>query len=338
MKSKKLTPADFKDKIIDCHSHVGINLKAYAAGEYPYSSSIEGVYYRQKCCGIDVNVVFPFTADLYFEPEGLIRGDLVKAKHPLSVVPYAAENSMLLREIYDYCPEFEGRFLPFISVDPGREIPGQLEVINNLKKQYPIYGIKIVPVFCQSKVTELLSDGSVFLDLARKNNWPVLLHTTTHKQEQYSRADMAFEVIEQNPDIRFCLAHCIGFDKFFLDKADKTANVWVDTSALTIQCQLAYEESEIVASKQQRFELDYSDHTKVMAGLAELYPQTIIWGTDTPAYSFICKRKQAHGVHSEFKLKAGYEDEVNALKCLTRIIRQSVSNINPLSFLYGKDV
>jgi hypothetical protein len=210
-----------------------------------------------------------------------------------------------------------------------------LEVIKELRQKYVIYGIKIVPIFCQSKVTELLADGAVFLDLARHNNWPVLLHTTTHKQEEFSRADMAFKVIEANTDVRFCLAHCIGFDELYLDKASEAANVWVDTSALKIQCQLAFENNPVVSTKTERLKLNYSDHKQVIAGLAQRYPETIIWGSDTPAYSFICKRKQADGVFSQFRLKASYGDEVDALKGLDKDVQFRIANRNTLNFLFG---
>lgn len=331
----RLTRDNLAGKWIDCHSHAGVDVKAYACGEYPYAATIEGIYYRQKTCGIEVNVVFPYSPALYFEPGELLKGNLTRAAQPLSPAPYAAENAMLLRELYDYCPELEGHFLPFISVDPGREIDVQLRHVEQLKAAYPVYGLKIVPVACQSKVTELLDGGSVFADLARECNWPVLLHTTVHEEEEYSRADLAFEVIERYPDIRFCLAHCIGFDRHYLEAADAAKNVWVDTAALKIQCQLAAEDNPIVSRKGTRVDVNYSDPAAVLNELAECYPQTLLWGTDTPAYAYICRRKQGEGVYSTFRLKGVYEDEVLALNSLDASVKSRIANENTLAFLFG---
>lgn len=251
-------------------------------------------------------------------------------------MPYAVENELLLREVFEFCPEYQSRFIPFVSIDPGREVKAQISKLKELDKKFPIYGIKINPVLCQSKVTELQGCGRDFLDLAREKNWPFLLHTTQNSAEEYSNAKMTFEVIEKNPDLRICLAHCIGFHRGYLDLADQFENVWVDTSALKIQTQLAYEGSEIMASPSDRIEADFSDHKKVMQALVEQFPDTIIWGSDTPAYSYICRRKQAENVYSQFQLKASYEDEIAALNALAGSLKIKVSNENSLDFLFGK--
>lgn len=65
MESIRIDHKTFAGKIIDIHSHVGVSIKAYASMEYPYAATLEGIYYRQKAAGIDVNVVFPYTADLF---------------------------------------------------------------------------------------------------------------------------------------------------------------------------------------------------------------------------------------------------------------------------------
>lgn len=335
MKYTKLNQDDLSGKIIDIHSHAGISIKAYACNEYPYAATIESIYYRQYKCGVDVNVVFPFTPELYLDIPAWVNGDYKKADTPLSSVPYSVENRMLLREVYEFCPELAGRFLPFISIDPTREVEKQIRNIESLMSQYPIYGIKINPVLCQSPITDLLTTGQAFLDLAHQNHWPLLLHTTVHPEENFSRADLAFKVIEKHPELHFCLAHCIGFDKQLLEKADQLANVWVDTAALTIQVQLARENSPLIARGNARFDADYSDHTRVMQQLIEAFPDTMIWGSDIPAYSYICRRKQAEGVFSEFRLKATYDDEVEAIRRLSKQQTQKACNINSVNFMFG---
>ena len=143
-------------------------------------------------------------------------------------------------------------------------------------------------------------------------------------------------VIEANPHLRFCLAHCIGFHAGFLQRADEMPNVWVDTAALKIQVQCAHENNRIIAPEAERLEGDYSDHTKILGALMSRYPDTIMWGTDSPWYTFICHRKQGEGSYPEFRLKARYEDEIAALDSLPADARTRACNTNVLKFLFGR--
>ena len=335
MKSGHLSADDLKDRIIDCHSHVGVALKAYACVEYPYAQSLEGLYYRQKSAGVDVNIVFPFSPDLFFDPAGFKEGELRPASSPLSEVPYRIENDTVMREVFVFNPELRHRFIPFVSVDPAREVARQLECLLELEESYPIYGIKIFPVGCQSRIMALLEEGRTFLEFAGRRNIPFLFHTTVDTSEDYSHAGDCFKVIEENAELRFCLAHCIGFHREFLDRAARMPNVWVDTSALKIQVQCARENNPIAAPEEARFKGDYSDHTDIIRRLAEEYPETMIWGSDSPAYSYICRRKQGEDSYLDFRLKASYEDEKAALDSLPADLQTRVSNRNTIAFLFG---
>ncbi|MCM8821561.1 MAG: amidohydrolase [Candidatus Omnitrophica bacterium] len=326
-----------KGKIIDAHSHAGVSLKAYMNMEYPYAETIEGIAFRQERYGIDANFVFPFSPDLFFDINFLKKGICKPSGKPVSDVPYAIENELLLKEIYEFCPEYNGRFIPFVSVDPVREIKKQVVNILKLEKKYRIFGIKIVPVICQSSILGLLKTGKAFIEIAKERNWPFTIHTTVHSAENFSHASAVFKVIEKNPDVRFCLAHCIGFDKNYLKMADSMENVWVDTSALTIQVQLTRENHPIAAPENERFDADYSDHKKVLSSLVDAFPETIVWGTDTPAYSYIARRKQGKTKDSyvETWLKATYRDEIDALRSLPRNLILKIANENTLNFLFG---
>ena len=196
-----------------------------------------------------------------------------------------------MSEVFVFCPELRGRFIPFVCVDPARKVREQMRELETLEEQFPIYGIKVVPVSCQCKVTELLGTGRDFLDFARQRDIPFLVHVTGDPNEEYSQPEDTFKVIERNGDVRFCLAHCICFDERFLRRADDAPNVWFDTAALKIQVQMVHEDSPLVPPPAARFATDYSDHKRVMCDLAAAFPDTIIWGTDSPAYSYICRRK-----------------------------------------------
>ena len=336
MALRRLARADLASKVIDVHSHVGVSIKAYAAAEYPYAQGLEGLYYRQLAGGVDVNVVFPLSGDLYFDYEKLACGELVPATRPASEVPYGAENRLLLREVYEFCPEMADRFLPFVCVDPERAVPGQIAELRSLAADYPLYGLKVNPVGCQSHASGLMGVGEGLLDFAGERDIPLLFHATTVPGDEYSRAEDIFRIVDSRPQLRFCLAHCLIFNRACLERADAAPNVWVDTAAMKIQVLLAQQEIASGAlSRDDLVEADFSDHLDVMVALFEAYPGTMVWGTDSPAYSYICRRKQAEGNWYEFNLKAAYEDEVAALACLPEELRKRASNVNTLEFLFG---
>ena len=334
---KHLEREELKDKIIDIHSHVGISQRLYARLEYPYGQSVESLYYRQKAVGVDVNVVFPLSPDLHFEPSNYVEGEMVPAERPLSPVPYAVENRMVMQEVFHYCAEHKTRFLPFVSVDPGRKIEGQLGELNALEKEFPIYGIKIVAVSCQSKLINLLGEASGVLEFARERNLPFLFHMSSNVKEEYGSPKDTFAIIEKNPDLRFCLAHGLNFDKHYLDKAGELPNVWVDTSAIKIQVELYRREVPGIRAPEDRFETDFTDYKQAVADLVEAYPDTIIWGSDAPAYTYFCRRKQGEGNYTLYSLKGTYEDEMTALKRLSPERQKQISNSNSLHYLFGRE-
>ena len=336
MRYPRLHRKDLAGKVIDAHSHAGVAQGSYARAEYPYAQTIEGLFYRQRQGEVDVNIVFPFTADLYFDLNKLVGGRHAKARFPVSPVPFQVENTLLLREVFDYCPELARRFLPFISVDPVRETRAQLRVIEKLVKRYPVYGIKINPVICQAPVTALLKEGRCFLSLAKERDLPILMHTSSLPADIYSYAGNAFKVIEANPGIRFCLAHCILFSRPFLERALASPNTWVDTAAFKIQVDLCRDLVRTgVISRRDLVEADFKDYDDVFAAVCRRYGERIIWGTDSPAYAYICRRQLSKSKRQNFDYKGRYEDEVGLLRNSPAHVRQKISNRNTIRFLLG---
>ena len=336
MTKKHLTRDALAEKVIDVHSHVGVAIKEYSAAEYPYAQTAAGLYYQQLAGGVDVNVVFPFSADLYFEPSEFRDGKKVRARQPLSETPFQVENLILMREVFDYLPLQSHRFITFASFDPGRDVSGQLTALERLEANYPIYGIKINPTICQSRVTELLGRGEAFLDFAQQRGLPLLFHSTTAPNDEFSQASDILRIAEKRPEVRFCLAHGLLFHKKMLERAASCSNVWVDTAAMKIQVDLASRlVNEGVFTRADLIDADFSDHTKVMATLCESFPKMILWGTDSPAYTYHCRRKQGENIYEEFSLEGTYEDEIAALNALPPGLRDSVCNQNTLEFLFG---
>ena len=335
MAVSKRPRADFDGKTIDAHTHVGVSLKAYALGEYPYAQTAEGLAYRMRACGVDAAVVFPYTPDLYFDFSQLLRGEIVPADEPVSPAPYAAENRLLMREVFDYCPELSDRFLPFVSVDPARAVDAQLDELTRLAGEYPIYGIKINPVMSQSKVGALLDTGAPLLDFAAERDLPLLIHTNPFGTDAYSDTADVFRIIERRPGLRYCLAHCILFHRDYLERANATDNIWVDTAAMKIQVELMADLFRGEVRREDCIDADYDDYLAVMRTICEMFPDTMIWGTDSPAYAYICRRKQAEGAFYEFNLKATYEDEVAALNAVDDGLRTKIGSANTLDFIFG---
>ena len=336
MVEKHVRREDLMGKTIDVHTHIGIDLKAFAQIGFPYCCSIEGLYYRQKCYDVDHSVVFPaLGAQLFFDTRKYITtGKLVAADEPVSKIPFEIENLMLLNEIFNFCPELKDHFIPFAMIDPGRKVRQQIGVLSDLEQKFPIYGLKVAPVACQSKVTKLLDEGEALLEFAEERNWPILFHVAVSKGEEFSQASDTLEVIKRHPELRYCLAHSIGLHRKFLEAADELPNVWVDTSALKIQVQIAYENSPLMALPPHRFECDCSDHVKVMQALVKRFPKTIVWGSDTPYYSYIVRRLQAEGTYVDFRYKGTYEDEKAALDALSADEREQIC-LNTTKFIFG---
>lgn len=333
----RLQAADLNGKIIDAHSHVGVSLGAYGRAEYPYAQTIEGLYFQQLYGKIDFNIVFPFSSDLYFNLPELVLGKYVKSHTPVSSVPFQVENLLLLKELFEYCPELSRRFIPFVQIDPLREPQAQVRELKKLLQTYPIYGIKVNPATSQMPLSALLKEGRCLMELAQEQSWPMLFHTSAIKTNSFSYADYAFKIAEAYPDLRFCLAHSLLFSKHFLDRALNTSNVWVDTAAFKIQvdlCRIKIEEGEL--QKRDLIEADFNNHAEVFAKLSSDYGEKIIWATDSPAYSYICKRiKQLSDQWQVFNYKSTYATEIELLRGLTPATQLQIAGRNTTRFLFG---
>ena len=318
-----------KSEIIDCHTHVGISINNYlATASYPYALTIEDLVVRMDFLGIDKSVVFPFESSYY----PLLGEDQALKSPAMSSFPYEKENENLLREIYDIFPEFSERLIPFMMFDPSRETEKQAVHLCELRKKYKICGLKTVTTYIQAFVSDF-KEGNPIRDFAIEHKLPLTFHCSWPKSDIWANVFDVLDVAEKNPNLNFGVAHTARFSKEALDRADVLPNCFVDISAFKIHCDLATQNSTSIAEVDKRFTADYSAPAKVLEALAETYPNTIIWGSDTPYHNFAQKYVDAEGKLIDVKLKASYDDEINILKSLPEQLIEQISNNNTLKYL-----
>ncbi len=324
-----------KNCMIDIHTHVGLDAANYIRGDYPYAQSAEDLLIRINHFGIDAAICFPFLYTQYFDFNAFLTGKLKKSRNRICDIPYALENERLCEEIYEAYPECAGRLLPFGFFDPSREQSGQVETLRELSEKYPIFGLKTATSYLQSPITDLLNKGECLLDFASEQNIPFMLHTSVAPGDPWADVFAILEVVKARPDVRFCLAHTCRFDKKALEQAAELANCFVDFSAFNIHCDLARQNSSVVASKKNRFPAPYSKPEKAMLTIAEEYPDTMLWGTDSPYYSFMGRFTNAAGKTIITRLQCDAEKEMGILKKLPENIRQRIGHDNTVCYLFG---
>lgn len=328
----RLGPADLKNKTIDVHTHIGVSPAAYLSGAYPYCQSVESLLYRMDHNGVDAAIAFPLGEGVFFDARRYIaESRRVPAQPRLTPAPFVRENRLLCEEVYEKPLATPGRVLPFASVDPGRFIKHQMTALERLTDEYPIYGLKCSGIMVQSSHRHFLKKAECFVRFAEERNLPMLLHSTAHAGDKYSHNLINLDVAHAFPAVRFCLAHCLGFDKARLDEADAMPNVWVDSAAMKIQVEIP----EIHPPAEQRFPSEYPNFRRVFRDLVEAYPTTMIWGSDSPYYTFYEKRRYADGSVVDFVYHATYEQEREALDALDAKGRRQAANANTLRFLFG---
>jgi predicted TIM-barrel fold metal-dependent hydrolase len=326
---------NFKTDIIDAHTHVGISINNYlATASYPYAMTVEDLIVRMDFLGIEKSVVFPFESSYY----PLLGDEKALDSNAMSSFPYEKENENLLREIYDVFPEYSDRLIPFMMFDPSRETEKQATHLGELRKRYKIFGLKTVTTYIKAFAADFGNDENHIRNFALEHKLPITFHCSWDNNDIWANVFDILDVVEKNPTLNFCLAHTVRFSREALGRADSLPNCFVDISAFKIHCELATQNSTVVAEPEERFVGDYSEPAKVLQALAEAYPDTIIWGSDTPYHNFAQKFTDKDGNLIDCKLRANYDDEINILKSLPKNLIEKISFVNTLKFLSIEDV
>ncbi len=321
--------------LIDVHTHVGTDPANYVQGDFPYAQSAEDLVVRMDRWGIDVSVCFPFLYTSYFDLSAFLKGRMRKRRTSEAISPYAIENARLCQEIYEAYPMCARRLLPFMFFDPTREPAGQAAAMMDLADRYPVFGLKTAGSYTQSPITDLLKQGECLLDFAAARNLPFMIHTSVKPDDPWANVHAILKVVRARPDIRFCLAHTCRFDRRALEQAAELPNCFVDFSALHIHCDLARTGNLAVAAPPDRFRAPYRRPDGVMAALAKVYPDTMLWGTDSPYYCFMGRFTNDKGETEILQLKCDTDAEIASLKRLSAATRRRIGYTNTLRFLFG---
>ena len=307
--------------VIDCHTHVGVSPKMFINNQYPYCLSFEDLVIRMKCLGIGFSIVFPRGSTFNLRQEGA-EGD--KYYPIFSRYPFEKENPNLFCEIFEMFPEYSSMAVPFAFFDPSHFISEQVENLEIIAQRYPLCGLKTATSYSNSFIKDLEKNGRPILDFARRHRLPFIIHTSVSPNDRWAAVEDLIALARNNPDLKFCAAHAARFSKEALDQAAALPNCYVDVSAFSIHCQLAVENNAEVAVPGKRFAADYRNPAQVMEKLARHYPDTILWGTDTPCY---------YWQTVTLKLKLPYDAEVKTLKSIDAEIVKNIAWRNTLDFL-----
>lgn len=322
--------------LIDAHTHVGTDPVNYRRGDFPYAQSAEDLIIRMDRWEVDAAVCFPFLYSAWYDFDAFLEGRIQHSGRTDAIAPYATENENLCREMYEAYPDCAGRLLPFMFFDPAREQAAQVAVLRDIAERWPVFGLKTATSYLQSHITELLAEGSCLLDFAAEHDLPLMIHTTVHPGDPWADVHAILKVVRARPDVRFCLAHTCRFDRAALEEADALPNCFVDFSAFNIHCQLAVQDHPAVATVEKRFPADYRDPAVALQALADAFPETMIWGTDSPYYCFMSRFRDDVGQETVIQLKCGTDEEMMQFRELPEALRRRIGRENTLLWLCGK--
>jgi predicted TIM-barrel fold metal-dependent hydrolase len=323
-------------KLIDVHSHAGIEPSMYLTHGFPFSQSLTNSFAENQRVGVSHAVVFPFCTSLYYSLPALQRSE-VKLERKIGQAPFHFENEHLLRQLYLLFPEYRKMFIPFAIVDTLRETRQQVRVLSALIERYPFYGLKVHPRTTQAAISTLGREGRPLLEFARAHDLPILFHSAyPGSPDKFSQISYIIELAKANPDLRFCAAHFCGFHQKTFEEIARYDNIWVDSAAMAIGCDLVVQKSVIYESGPAKIPSNYRDPAKVFADLAHRFPDHFMWGTDNPAYTYVSSAPAKPGAKPiRLALWSSMEREKSLLGQVSGRLRRKVTIENALRFLQG---
>jgi predicted TIM-barrel fold metal-dependent hydrolase len=303
----------------DVHTHVGLDAGFFLRGWWPYAATVRDLIGQMDRHEIDRAVAFPFTLPSAFDVDAFAGSNEVKLR--AGRFPFDRENALLAQEIERI--DRDGRLLQFAMFDPSREIERQVEAITPLIGR--IAGLKTQSTVIRSPVRALLNEGRALMELAERNDLPVLFHTALN--DPWAHVSDCLAVAKAFAKVRFNLAHSCRFHAPLLREAATQANVWIDCSAHLAHCQLARENLGAVAPAAERVEADYTQPAKVLEAVHAIVGPRYMWGSDSPFMSWYDDR---------LRILYTYADEAAVLQQIPGEIRQNMLTNAPEAWLFGR--
>jgi len=323
-------------RLLDVHSHAGIEPLSYLTHGFPFCLSLRESHDQNLSIGTTHSVVFPFCTSLYYHLPSLQKVR-IKLTGGIGKAPFAFENEHLLRQLYELFPDYRRMFIPFAIVDTLRETRKQVRVLESLIERYPFYGLKVHPRTTQARISTLSKEGRPILEFARAHDLPILFHAAyPGSPDPFSQISYILELARANPDLRFCAAHFCGFHQKTFEAIAETDNIWVDSAAMGIGCDLVVEKSKIYESGPAKIPGNYRDPPSVFAEIARRFPRHFMWGTDNPGHTFISNNPiRPGGMPHRLALWSTMERERDLLRDVSGSLRRKVAFENALRFIEG---
>jgi len=145
------------------------------------------------------------------------------------IYPYFYENTQVLQALTFMDKIGLGeRVFPFFGISPGdAELKGYADYLRALVKKTR-GGLKFHPLALNMPISSL--SDSPFLDLAKDQRMPVLVHTG---RDKYSDSRQLVPIARENRAVNFCAAHFGYFRREFLEAVSGVPNLFLDTSILS---------------------------------------------------------------------------------------------------------
>jgi hypothetical protein len=305
----------------DVHTHIGADQGFYLRGWRPYAAGVPDLLACMDEHGIDRAACLPFTLPSAFD--AVAFADQGKVELLPGRVPFDRENRLLIEEIDAFAAR--ERLYPLAMLDPSRKVAEQLSNLERLGGR--IAGLKLQSTIIQSPVRNLIESGRELMEFAAQRRLPVLLHATIWSQMVHAQVSDCLAVADAFPNVRFCLAHSLGFHAEYLRMAAARPNVWVDCAAHLANCELARSGSPIIAPLGRRIDADYSNPVQVLEAVHARLGARYLWGSDNPFMSWC---------DDQLRLVYSYRDEAAVLHTLPDAVRLDMSNIGPRAWLLGE--
>lgn len=197
----------------------------------------------------------------------------------------SARRCTITRQLYEIFPQCCRMFIPFAMVDTRRETRRQARMLEQQIERQRFYGLKVHPRATQARLSTLGREGRPLREFARACDLPILFHTAYRgSPDCYSQISNLLVIVRAPPRLRFYAAHFCGFHEPSFEEVARYKNVWIDSAALSIGCDLACRNP--ASTNPARLRSYYRDPSKVFAD-ARRYPEKFMWRTDNPARRYV---------------------------------------------------